>query len=130
MFDVYYAALDPGGASGTACYFGSPTNISSSAAFYEYTANIIGAAGATVYLQVTNYSNTNSSGQVKVNGTQVFLNNTFTVTLDGSGDGSFVFRVEGNPTNTGTIVFARIEITAVSIGQIATPSAQQNSRAF
>jgi len=107
--------MDPGGASGTPSQYISPSGSSGSPSFYQETENVTGAAGAILTFQVT-------LGQVMVNGGIYFLNDTFTVTLDGSGNGSFVARVQGDAGDTGTAVEARFTIISVSIGQIGSPS--------
>lgn len=130
MIGRYYLALDAGGASGVSCVFAASTAISGSATFYQETENLTGAAGAIVTLQVTTYSNTNTLGQLLVNSVQLFLNSTFTVTLDGSGNGSFLARVQGDAAQAGTIVRGIFNITSVSIGQIGGASTKQISKAF
>jgi len=114
--------MDPGGASGTPSQYISPSGSSGSPSFYQETENVTGAAGAILTFQVTLYINANDMGQVMVNGGIYFLNDTFTVTLDGSGNGSFVARVQGDAGDTGTAVEARFTIISVSIGQIGSPS--------
>lgn len=127
----YIWGLDPGGATGTPSLFAAASNITGSASFYQEQTNITGAAGAVVTIQVTNCNtSSNTYGEVLVNGAQVFLNNVFTVTLDGSGNGSFISRCQGDPTQTGTAVRATFTITGVSIGQTGTPSSHQISKAF
>ena len=68
----YASALDPGGASGTPCLFGTTTGITGGPSFGQETENISGAAGAIVNLQVTLYTVSNTMGQVLVNSSQVF----------------------------------------------------------
>jgi hypothetical protein len=127
----YIAALDPGGATGTPALYAAASNISGSASYYQEQTNVSGAAGAVVTFQVTTCNtSSNAYGQILVNGSQVFLNNTFTVTLDGSGNGSFISRCQGDPTETGTAVQAVFSIIGVSIGQTGTPSTHQISKVF
>lgn len=127
----YYTSIDPGGASGIAAYFDNPTNISSTASSYQETENIVGAAGATVTLQVTIYTVTNYKGTVIVKGgIEVQLGDQFTVVLDGTGNGSFAARCEGDAGDTGTIVRAQFAIVGVSIGQIGSPNTRQISKTF
>ncbi|MEI8111168.1 MAG: hypothetical protein WCH59_09285 [Chitinophagia bacterium] len=133
MLHRYVNTLDGGSFSGVACNFGAATNTSSNSSYYQETTNIVGAAGAVVTVQVTSYTNTNGtppSAGVQVDNAFVYLNNTFTVTLNGSGQGSFVSRVSGNPTNTGTIVRATFTITGVTTGYVGTPNSRQISKAF
>jgi len=120
MIKRYVVALDPGGASGVSCGFTADSGQSSSAAFTQETKNIHGAAGAVAVVQVTALTTTNSIGQLKVNGSQAFLNNTFNITLDGSGNGSFLARVEGSPSETGTVIFVTFTIQSVTIGHVTT----------
>jgi phage gp45-like len=130
MVKRYYAGLDGAGASGTPCYFDASTNVTGNSSFAQETENIVGAAGADVLVQVTLYTVTNPTGKVLVNASQVFLNNTFTITLDGSGNGSFVARVEGSASATGTIVRAVFQLMNVTIGQLGTPKVKQISKVF
>lgn len=130
MIARYAYMLDPGGSSGVACSFGTPTGSSGSASFQQETENIHGAAGAVVTVQLTTYTVTNIAGEVLVNGGQVFLNNITTITLDGSGNGSFLARVQGSPTDPGTIVRATFTITSVSIGQLISGTTQTISKVF
>src|SRR6185312_6605354 len=127
----YIWALNPGGATGTPCTFGAPSNMSSSASYSQEQDNITGAAGAVVTIQVTGYNNiSNRYGEVLVNGGQVVLNDTFTVTLDGTGNGSFIARCQGDPTQTGTGIWVIFTVTGVSIGQIGNPSTHGTSKTF
>lgn len=130
MIIRYAYALDSGGATGTPCFFAPASGISSSASFYQETENISGAAGAVVTIQVTTYTNNNTMGELLVNGSLYFLNNTFTVTLDGSGNGSFLARVQGDPGQSGTVVRAIFTITSVTIGQTGSPVIKQISKVF
>lgn len=133
MLHRYVSTLDAGAASGVACNFAASSNVSSTSSFYQETENIVGAAGAVVTIQVTTYNNTNGSppgSGVQVDNQFVVLNNTFTITLNGSGQGSFVANASGNPTNTGTIVRAIFTITGVTTGYIGTPNSKQISKSF
>jgi hypothetical protein len=131
MIARYFWALDPGGASGTPCIYTGRTAVSGSASYAQETENITGAAGAVVTLQVTAYTTGgNTMGQLFINGSAVFLNTSFTVTLDGSGHGSYTIIVQGDPSQTGTAVFARVTIQSVSVGQLGNPLFIQVSKAF
>lgn len=111
--------------------FGTSTNITGDATFEQETENLIGPPGGIATITVTTYTVTNSAGQVRVNGSQVFLNNTFDITLDGTGNGSFVAKVQGDDTDTGTVVRAIFTITSVTGGgTIGTPSTKQISKVF
>jgi len=129
MIQRYFPFLDAVG-SGTPTYFGSATGSTGSSSFQQETKNITGAAGSVVTLQVTTYTVNNPSGQLLVNGTQVYLNTTFTVTLDGAGAGSFLARVQGDPSYSGTVVFGIFTIIGVSVGSIGSPASQGISKAF
>lgn len=111
-------------------YFEASTGVTGSDTFEEETINIIGEPGGTATIEITTYTVTNSSGQVKVNGTIAFLSNTNNVLLDGTGHGSFIARVQGDPLDTGTIVRAIFTITAVTSGVIGTPDTKQISKVF
>ncbi|HXR84330.1 MAG TPA: hypothetical protein VN722_08480 [Hanamia sp.] len=129
MIKRYYEALDPGGTSGTPAKYGTSTSTSGNPSYYQETQNISGAAGAVVVVQ-TYIVNSNDAGQVLVNSSQVFNNNTFSFTLDGSGNASYVVRLQGDAGNTGTGILAKFTIVSVTIGQIGNPSSIQISKAF
>ena len=126
----YYNALDIDVVSGSSTVFSGETNISSSATFKQVTKNIIGSGGAVVTIKVTQLINTNADGKAFVNTVQKFLNNTFTVTLDGEGAGSFVAKVQGDSSNTGTIVTIQFTIIGVTSGYIGAPSQTELSKSF
>lgn len=130
MIIRYVDSLDPGNVPGLRCLFAASTNSSGSATYYQETENIAGSVGAVVTLQVTSYTNTNTAGQVLVNSSQVYLNSTFNVTLDGAGNGNFLARVQGDASQTDTVVSATFTITGVSIGPIGSPSNKQISKTF
>lgn len=130
MLKEYYYALDPGGAGGTEVKFVNSTNVNFGATFYEEQMNLEGAAGATVTVQVTTLTITNSFGQLLVDGIAGFLNYQFPVVLDGSGNGAFDARVQGAAGETGTIVRAIFTIVGVTIGQIGSPNTKQISKTF
>ena len=126
----YYFSLDPGGASGVSCLFGSDTSSSGSSIYQQETKNITGAAGAVVTIKVTNYFNNNRTGSMFVNDIQKFLNDSFTITLNGAGAGSFVAKVQGDSSNTGTLITAQYTIIGVTIGQIGSPANKSISKTF
>lgn len=116
--------------AGTACNFDTSTNISSGAFFYQETMNLVGAPGALVTLQVSDFNSTNSAGALYIDGVLKTFSDRIYVTLDGSGNGSFVARVEGDPIQTGTIVYAIMEIDGVSSGYIGTNNTKTISKTF
>jgi hypothetical protein len=126
----YYFGLDIDTVVGTPTVFGSDTSITSSATFKQATKNITGTAGAVVTIKVTNYVVTNTDGKAFVNTIQKFLNDSFTVTLDGSGNGSFVAKVQGDSSQTGTIVTIQFTINGVTSGYIGSPSQTELSKSF
>ena len=135
MIRDYYFALDPGGAGGVVCKFVNSTDVSFGASFYEERMNIEGAAGATVSVQIIQFINTNDDPLTVGNG--LFVNNLrrdlnfiFTVTLDGTGNGSFLAKVKGNPVNTGTVMLGKFQIIGVSTGTIGSPNTKQISKTF
>jgi len=123
-------AIDASGVTGVACYFGANTNISGSASFQQETKNIVGAASAVVTIQVTTLTITNTSGKMFVNGVRKYLNDIFTITLDGTGAGSFLSNIQGDPTDTGTVIYCIYTIQGVTIGYIGTPNIMGISKVF
>ncbi len=95
-------------------------------------AHVAGLPNAVLTVKVTQYTNTNG-GQLKANSSNVYLNNTFTVTLDGNGNGSFTADIYGaaSPPPGGSIIFGRFTIIASSDGDISgTNQNFQTSKAF
>jgi hypothetical protein len=129
MIDRYYFSLDPEGTSGTPTIFAGETSITGNPSYYQSTINLTGAVGASVSIQV-NITNDNDAGEVLVNGVQIFNNNTFTIVLDGSGNGNFIGKIQGDAGNTGTATLAKFSIQSVTAGQIGSPSTIQISKAF
>lgn len=111
-------------------YFTSDTNISGSSSFYQADVNIVGQASAVVTVKVTAYTVTNIDGKIFVNTNQVFLNDTFTISLNGSGNGHFTVKLQGDASNTGTVVFCTFTITGATLGKIGSPSTHNESKVF
>ena len=133
MIKRYYNALDPGGTTGVACAFASDSAITGNSSYAQDQKNIVGAAGALVTVQVTSLVNTNGSipsSGAQYNTTWARLNDIFTVTLDGSGNGNFISLVTGNPAHTGTVILIKYTIIGVSVGYIGTPNVKQTSKVF
>ena len=132
-FERYYNILDAGVNSGTPCIFGSDTGSVGNSTYQQEQKNITGAAGATVSIQVTTMLNTNGSipgSGAKFNSTWVYLNDVFTVTLDGSGNGNFISLVTGNPANTGTYIFVTYTIIGVTTGYIGSVNTKSTSKTY
>jgi hypothetical protein len=113
-------------ANGT--HFGSTTFISSNSLEDHEVANIAGDPGITVTVKLTDLTNTNG-GQVQVNHIQAFLNNTWNVTLNGSGLGSLTIAIIG-VNNHPSIIIAKFTIISVSSGTIGTPDVFTISKSF
>lgn len=110
-------------------HFGPTEFIGDSVSYDNENATLIGVPGAVLTIQVVNYVNTND-GTLKVNGSQVFLNNTFTVTLDANGQGMFNARIDGYSDKRGTVILGKFQITATTSGSITTPDSFQISKVF
>ena len=133
MIERYYNALDAGVLSGTACNFGADTSSTGNSSFQQEQKNITGAAGATVSIQVTQLVNTNGSipsSGAQYNTAWAHLNDIFTVTLDGSGNGNFISLVTGNPTHTGTAILIKYTIVGVTAGYIGPSNTKQTSKVY
>lgn len=116
--------------AGIACIFDTSTNISSGAFFYQETMNLVGAPGALVTLQVSEIYSTNTAGALYINGVLKTFSDRIYITLDGSGNGSFVARIEGDPIQSGTVVYAIMVIDGVSIGYIGSNNSKTISKTF
>jgi hypothetical protein len=130
MLKRYVAALAPGAGGTPNTNFGSTTNITGNASFDQEQANLVGVAGATLTIQMTTYTNNNNMGQLKINGNLVTPGYTFTVVLDGSGNGHFIAYIQGNAGNTGTVVRGIFTIVGISSGTANTPITYQISKVF
>lgn len=135
MIERYYHSLDPGGATGSPCVFMDPTNISSSAMFFQEDFNITGAANAVVTVQMVYYMNTNNLVNADVlgifiNGVKKELNDTFQLTLNTSGAGSVTAKIMGDPSVIGSIVYGRFSIVGVSLGFIGSNSTIEISKRY
>lgn len=82
-----------------------------------------GFPSATVTFKVTSYSASDPSAVYKVNGTTHVLNDTFDVTLDGSGNTTLTQFLD---VGSGTAIDITLTIFGVTKGLIGVPSAQRN----
>lgn len=135
MIERYYHALDPGGATGVPCVFDPVTNIINNAISLQETFNISGASNAVVTVQLIEYNNTNNRVNADVlgifiNGAKKELNDTFQVTLDPFGLSQITAKIMGDPSVTGSIVYGKFAIVAVSTGFIGVRSTQVISKSF
>jgi len=135
MLKRYYAAVsgaDDGGTPNT--YFLAYTGRTFSPTFIQETEQLTGVAGAVLTLQITalNLSTPpNPIGKLMINGTQMFLSQTFTVTLDGSGLGSFLFRIEGAAvTSPPSFVGGTVTIIGMNLGFPSAPISVSLSKNF
>jgi hypothetical protein len=128
MVNRYYIGL----AGKPAARFMPYTSISGDVSQETELANLYGIPAAVLTIQVVTYINNNPIGKLKVNASEVFINNTFTVTLDSSGRGSFTAQVSGDSTAHGTTVLGKFEIISTSIGSIITDTTKdyQISKVF
>lgn len=95
-------------------------------------ANLYGIAGAVLTVKIIELVNNNPTGQLKVNGSVAFINNTFTFSLDGTGRNNFLAQITGNALAHGTTVRAKFSIESSVPGVVATNSSKyyQISKAF
>lgn len=106
-----------------------PTNLVEDADDIEEDANLVGPAGASVTVKITTYTNSNG-GNLYTDGSLSFLNNTFTVVLDGSGNGHIHILFNGNSSHHSSAFLVRYTIIATTIGVIGTPDTFQTSKAY
>jgi hypothetical protein len=116
----------------TACpigaHFGATTFVSGDALTDVEVANFIGIPGATVVIKLDSVVN-NNGGSLRVNSSTAYLNNTWSVVLDGSGNGTLNVEIDG-VTNSGTAILGHFTIISISAGTIGSPNAYQISKAF
>ena len=130
MIKRYYNAIGAavGGTPNT--HYGVDTSESGSPTYEQHTANLVGVAGDTLTLQVTTYANSNHTGRLLINGGLRVLNDTFTVVLDGSGNGSYTIRVDGDAGQLGSGIFANVSIIGMITGFPSSPISNSISKAF
>lgn len=115
--------VNPGGAR-----FTTHTVVSGDALNVSELANLLGEAAVVVTITLDTLTNTNG-GVLKVNGIEAAQDDTWDVTLDGSGAGSLPVEING-VNNPGTAILGHFTITAVSSGGIGTPDTYQISKTF
>lgn len=94
----------------------------------EETANLKGKPGAVLTITLNPLTN-NNGGTLKVNSVIVAENDTFTVTLDSNGEGTFTARIDGL-ANSPSVIRGYFTITATTDGTIGSPDYYQISKVF
>lgn len=135
MIKRYYGAVSADDGTGTPnTHFLAFTGRTFSPTFIQETEQLTGVSGAVLTLKVTalNLSTPpNPIGKFMVNGTQMFLNQTFPITLDGSGLGGFLLRVEGQAaTSPATFVGGTVTIVGMTLGFPSSPISVSLSKNF
>jgi len=110
--------------------FGATDFISGDSSSDYESKHVQGAPGSVVTIEVTSYTNTNSGGHLQVNSSDVFLSNTFTVTLDAGGLGSFNASITGDASDTGTVVMGTFTIISTAIGSVSGTTTYTISKIF
>jgi len=87
-----------------------------------------GEPGSVVTFKVTTYNHSYVSPNYQVDGVTKFLNDTFTRTLDGTGQISFVQFLDVGTSVSGNGINIILTITATTIGAIGTPPTVSNSK--
>lgn len=109
--------------------FGLATNQTGDSLNSSETTNLTnGVAGATVTIEVDGYTNSNG-GTLTENGNVIVLSDTFTVTLDGSGNGSYVTAING-VVNPSSGILGHFLITSTTSGIIGTNDTHQVNKAY
>lgn len=111
--------------------FGTVTFVSGDASTDTERVAINGVAGSNVTIKLTTYTN-NNGGQLNAQGGQAYLNYTWVVTLNSSGEGSFSAQIIGNASNSNSnsIIRGVFTITAVSSGSMPSNTTYQISKVF
>lgn len=131
MVKRYIYSLDPGGATGTPVRFEADTEQAGNSSYSQMRINISGPVACVVRVQVTTYdNNTNTAGVIKVSGSPVFINNYQDYTLDGTGNASFLCRLEGDPSQSGTHIRVIFTIVSITDGQFGSPITRQEDKVF
>lgn len=92
-----------------------------------FSTTVLGPAGAVVTLKVTNLNDVGGIGNLNVDGNPYVLNDTFDITLDGSGTYTFPVDIQCADTS-GSSVNAELTITATSIGDVVFPEIADYSK--
>ena len=109
-------------------FFRSNILTASTAQTSTYSTVISGAVGSVVTLKVTTLTHTSGSAVFKVNGTQYFLNDTFTVTIGSNGLVTITEFLDAGATTSGTVLETILTIMSTTKGAIGNPSTQQNTK--
>ncbi len=95
------------------------TLASSTASTATYNTTISGEPGSVVGFKVTTYSHSNGGAAYTVDGVTYVLNDTFTRTLDGSGNASFVQFIDVGTTTPSNAINVVLTIETTSIGPVS-----------
>jgi hypothetical protein len=117
-----------GGDTSTDAHFTGYTLITFTSTSWEATAFVKGEAGATITFTVA-ITKTNPAAFFKANNLEYFDGQTFTITLDGSGNGSYNVKLGGltlSPPHQ--VIAVHSTITATTVGAIGTPDVQLYSK--
>ncbi len=106
------------------CYFANNTPGSTTSLTANFTVDLKGAPGATVYLQVTTYIASPGTPFLKVDGTTYVLNDTFTKTLDGTGTYNLAIQIGFSSGGGAQSINIFLAIDNVSPGKIGSPATQ------
>jgi hypothetical protein len=108
--------------------FASNTPAGSTAQTQTYNTAITGEPGSVVTFEVTTYTHSYGSPNYTVDGVTHVLSDTFTRTLDGSGNASFVQVVDVGTSTPGNGIDVILTITNTTIGPIGLPDTTNCSK--
>lgn len=97
-------------------HIGSNTQTGSTTSTATFTTVLSGEPGAVVTLNVSAYSHTAPGAAFIVDGTTYVLGNTFTKTLDGTGNYTMIQVLDVGTLTAGNFVSGNLHITATTIG--------------
>lgn len=132
--EPYVSKLNPGQTPQTDdVHFTTQQALTSDEVTYHAVQNLHGTAGTTVTIKIIEYVASNPDKfQFKVNENQMFLDNTFDVALDASGNGSYnvsIYSQLNYPAEHGGMR-VKVQIISVTAGVIGTPDTAQYSKAI
>lgn len=107
-------------------FFASNTPTGGTGSTQNWNTKITGEPGSVVGFQVEVYSASQMSAVLQIDGTPYVLNDTFSKTLDGTGQYTLAWFMDVGTTTPGNGFAVRIYVISTTIGTIGSPDNQQN----
>lgn len=106
---------------------GGNTETGSTGTTQTWQTDYSGEPGVVLGMKVTSYSHSSGSANYTVNGTTHVLNDTFNLTLDGSGNASIVQFIDVGTSTPPAGIFVTLTIMTTTGGGVVSPLANQTT---